>query len=193
MDMRNIAVAALAAVAVTGCMNLATKPSEITGSYTSDLRYQQYTCDQLGHEVNSLARRENQLATAQEQRRKSGKVQAFWVGYGTGDGIEAAELANVRGEKEAVRRAMDLKSCGQPSANAPAPAYQSQPAPVQSPAAAPAPSSQTNTSSSSNGWRSWGQPTTPAGAPKPLYRCPGPNGTQVVTESAAAGCTVIQP
>ncbi len=30
---------------------------------------------------------------------------------GQGDGIEASELANVRGEKEAVRRAMEIKNC----------------------------------------------------------------------------------
>ena len=186
--MRNIAVAALAAVAVTGCMNLATKPSEITGSYTSDLRYQQYTCDQLGHEVNSLARRENQLVTAQEQRRKSGKVQAFWLGYGTGDGIEAAELANVRGEKEAVRRAFDMKSCGvQTAAATPASAaetanHTSGATPAQS--AAPA-------QNGGSGWRSWGQQAPASGQAKPLYRCPAANGQLVVSETPAAGCVVI--
>lgn len=193
--MRNIAVAALAALAASGCMNLPTKPSEITGSYTSDLRYHQYTCEQLGHEVNSLARRENQLATAQEQRRKTGKVQAFWVGYGTGDGIEAAELANVRGEKEAVRKAMDMKGCGQPGAAIAISGHPSQPSATHAPAhgQSPAHTTQANTSGSSNGWRSWGQTAPQATGAKPLYRCPGPNGTQVVTESAAAGCTVIQP
>jgi hypothetical protein len=38
-------------------------------------------------------------------------VQAFWIGYGNGDGIEAAELANVRGEKEAVRKAIEVNRC----------------------------------------------------------------------------------
>ncbi len=95
----------------TACMNLATQPSQITGSYTSELKYENYDCQQLAVEVNSLARRENQLAIAQEQRRKSSKVQALWIGYGNGDGIEASELANVRGEKEAARRAMDMKQC----------------------------------------------------------------------------------
>ena len=63
-------------------------------------------------ELSSLARRENQLAIAQEQRIKTSKMQAFWWGSGQGDGIEASELANVRGEKEAVRTAMDIKGCG---------------------------------------------------------------------------------
>lgn len=102
----------LAPLLVTGCFNLATAPSQISGAYTSDLRYQDYSCAQLSAELSSLARRENQLVVAQEQRRQSSMVQAFWLGYGNGDGIEAAELANVRGEKEAVRKALELKGCG---------------------------------------------------------------------------------
>jgi len=89
-----------------------TQPSQITGSYTSGLKYEEFTCMQLSAETDSLARRENQLVVAQEQRIKSSKVQAFWVGTGEGDGVEASELANVRGEKEAVRKAMDYKGCG---------------------------------------------------------------------------------
>lgn len=96
---------------LAGCFNLATRSNEITGAYTSPLKYTQHTCDQLATEVGSLARRENSLVAAQEQRRKSGKVQAFWLGYGTGDGIEASELATVRGEKEAARTAMEQKRC----------------------------------------------------------------------------------
>jgi len=65
----------------------------------------------LKEPINSLARRENQLVTAQEQRYKTSETQAFWWGFGQGDGVEASELANVRGEKEAVRKAMDVKGC----------------------------------------------------------------------------------
>ena len=42
-------------------------------------------------------------------------MQAFWWGYGKGDGMEASELSQVRGEKEAVLHAMDVKHC--PSAS----------------------------------------------------------------------------
>ncbi|GGY14242.1 hypothetical protein GCM10008098_01210 [Rhodanobacter panaciterrae] len=94
---------------------MATQPSQITPSYTSELKYEPYDCPRLGIELNTLARREDQLVIAQEQRRKSSKVQAFWLGYGQGDGVEASELANIRGEKEAVRKAIDLKSCGKQS------------------------------------------------------------------------------
>ncbi len=51
------------------------------------------------------------LATAQDQRYRTSQVQAFWIGVGQGDGIEAAELASVRGHAEAVRRAVGIKQC----------------------------------------------------------------------------------
>ena len=98
---------------LSGCMNMPTPPSQITGSYTSGLNYKNFTCMELSAEQASLARRENQLVIAQEQRIKTSEVQAFWWGYGQGDGIEASELANVKGEKEAVRKAMESKGCKQ--------------------------------------------------------------------------------
>jgi hypothetical protein len=106
---RFVLVAASAVSA--GCMNMPTPASQITGAYTSGLRYEAFDCSRLAVEVDSLARRENQLVLAQEQRMKTSQTQAFWFGYGQGDGIEASELANVRGEKEAVRKAMDVKAC----------------------------------------------------------------------------------
>jgi hypothetical protein len=97
-------------VMLSGCMNMPTPPAQITGAYTSSLKYENYTVQQLTTELNSLSRREAQLVTAQEQRRKTSEVQAFWWGYGQGDGIEASELAVVRGEKEAVKKALEAKS-----------------------------------------------------------------------------------
>ncbi len=88
-----------------------TPTSQITGSYTSGLRYENFDCSRLSAEIDSLARRENQLVVAQEQRIKTSETQAFWWGYGQGDGLEASELANVRGEKEAVRKALEVNKC----------------------------------------------------------------------------------
>lgn len=67
-------------------------------------------------ELDSLVRRENQLVNAQEQRIKTSQTQAFWWGFGQGDGIEASELANARGEKESVRNAMKAKVVENPPA-----------------------------------------------------------------------------
>ena len=113
-----LAVLALSQLTIlTGCMNMPTPASQITGSYTSGLRYEDFDCSRLSIELNSLARREDQLVIAQQQRIKDSKSQAFWWGFGKGDGIEASELANVRGEKEAVRKAMETKGCEQTTAN----------------------------------------------------------------------------
>lgn len=105
-----LTIAASCAI-LAGCMNLPTQSSQITGAYVSSLKYEEFSCERLTAEADSLSRRESQLVIAQDQRLKSGKVQAFWLGYGQGDGIEASELANVRGEREAVRKAMDVKQC----------------------------------------------------------------------------------
>lgn len=101
----------VATLVLAGCFNMPTQPSQITGAYVSGLQYEQYDCDKLTVEADSLSRRESQLAQAQEQRVKSSRMQAFWAGYGQGDGIEATELANVRGEQEAVRKAIEAKGC----------------------------------------------------------------------------------
>jgi hypothetical protein len=94
-----------------GCMNMPTPTSQITGAYVSGLKYENYDCSRLSAELGSLSRRENQLVIAQQQRIRTSEMQAFWYGYGQGDGIEASELANVRGEREAIRTAMDVKTC----------------------------------------------------------------------------------
>ena len=113
-------VAVATSLCLGGCFNMPTAPSAITGAYTSPVPYESQTCAQLSTEMNSLARRENELVIAQQQRIKSSNVQAFWLGYGQGDGIAAAELANVRGEREAVRTALDQKQCaGAPSVDRP--------------------------------------------------------------------------
>lgn len=108
--MKRIAVA-IAAVSLSGCFNLATPPSQITGAYVSPVKYGNYSCQQLITENDSLARRENALVIAQEGRRKSSKVQAFWLGFGQGDGVEAAELADVKGDREAVTSALHARQC----------------------------------------------------------------------------------
>jgi hypothetical protein len=92
-------------------MNMPTPTSQITGAYVSSQKYETLDCPRLGAEMDSLSRRENQLVVAQEQRIKTSQTQAFWYGVGQGDGIEASELATVRGEREAVRKTMATKRC----------------------------------------------------------------------------------
>ncbi len=109
--LKPVVFAVVTSVFLAGCLNMPTPTSQIIGSYTSGLKYESFDCSRLAAELDSLARRENQLVIAQEQRIKTSQTQAFWWGFGQGDGIEASELANVRGEKEAVRKAMEAKGC----------------------------------------------------------------------------------
>lgn len=101
----------ITAVLLSGCLNRSTPSSRITGTLVSSTKYESYSCAQLTAELDSFSRRETQLVAAQDQRKKSSDAQAFWWGHGQGDGIEASELANVRGEIGAIRKAMDLKGC----------------------------------------------------------------------------------
>ena len=64
----------LSCLLITGCVNMPTPPSQITGSYTSELQYENFNCNKLSNEINSLARRENQLVIAQEQRIDSSRM-----------------------------------------------------------------------------------------------------------------------
>jgi hypothetical protein len=99
------------AVSVAGCFNLGTKPSEIAPAYVPAAQYESYDCNHLSIEFADLSRRDSQLVAAQNQRRQSSKVQAFWVGYGSGDGVAASELANVKGAILAVQKEQALKGC----------------------------------------------------------------------------------
>jgi hypothetical protein len=110
-NLRSISLGLIVLASQVGCMNMPTPPAQITGAYVSSVKYENFDCGRLSSELGSLSRRENILVNAQQQRIKTSETQAFWYGYGQGDGIEASELASVRGEREAVRGAMDNKSC----------------------------------------------------------------------------------
>ncbi len=77
----------------------------------STLNYDAFDCIKPTAEMDALSRREAILVAAQTQRIKTSETQAFWSGYGQGDGIEAAELARVLGEGEAVTKALAAKGC----------------------------------------------------------------------------------
>ena len=107
-----VLAALMGTLLVSGCINMPTPTSQITGTHNSGIKYEAVDCPRLAVELDSLSRREGQLRYAQEQRVKTSQMQAFWWGFGQGDGIEAAELASVRGEVEAIRRESGRKRCG---------------------------------------------------------------------------------
>ena len=114
--MRVLFPALLAAVVLSlllsACaINAPTPSSQITASSGSGLKYDEYTCPLLLAELESLVRRELTLIKAQEQRINLSSFQATLLGIGQGDGAEAAELANVRGDQQSVHKVMQAKKC----------------------------------------------------------------------------------
>lgn len=107
------------ALLLAGCLNMPTPAVQIAGSYQSTLQYEQFDCVRLVAEADSLSRREAQLVAAQEQRVRTSQMQAFWWGFGQGDGVEATELSSVRGQREAVRTAIASKQCETQGATSP--------------------------------------------------------------------------
>jgi len=105
------AICVVGSVALAGCLNMPTPENQITGAYVSGLNYEMFDCARLSAERDSLSRREADLVAAQRQRVKTSQMQAFWWGFGQGDGVEATELSRVRGEREAVQKALATKSC----------------------------------------------------------------------------------
>jgi len=94
---------------------MTTSPSEISATYVPKSKYKNFSCDELSQELSSLGRRETQLVMAQKQRAKNSRMQAFLLGFGRGDGVEAVELANVKGEREAAHSALEKKACNNES------------------------------------------------------------------------------
>jgi hypothetical protein len=104
-------VAIVASLLLCACANAPTPSSKIAATPGSALKYGDYTCAQLSTEMESLVRRELVLIKAHEQRVKSSNAQELILGVGQGDGPEATELANVRGDQQSAQKAMDAKKC----------------------------------------------------------------------------------
>lgn len=149
-----VAVLAVSCVLLAGCFDVPPKSSKITATYVPISKYAQYSCGQLVAELNDLVRGESQLATAEDQRHHTGKVQAFWISYG-GRPNRAVEdqLAEVRGEKEAVKKILEAKQCStDPTQQDPVslPSQQSVIQPENTPA-----QQQPVTSQPQSNWRNW--------------------------------------
>jgi len=97
---------------LSACANAPTPSSQVAASRGSGVNYDEYTCPRLTAELESLIRRELALVGAQEKRIRSSSFQATVLGVGQGDGADAAELATVRGDQNAVGKVMAEKKCG---------------------------------------------------------------------------------
>ncbi len=117
MKFRKIAAASVSAALIAGC---ASRAEDISASYVSPILYQNLTCQQLALEAKAVSSRAQ--AAAGMQDRKAGQDAAamtvglvlFWPALflTQGDGAQAAEVARLKGEMEAIEDASSRKGCG---------------------------------------------------------------------------------
>lgn len=107
----------LTLTALAGC---ASGADDIAPSYVSPVMYENFTCQQLAFEAQSISSRAAQAAGVQNKQRTTDAVVTtvglvvFWPSlfFIKGDGAKAAELANLKGQMEAVEQASIRKNCG---------------------------------------------------------------------------------
>ena len=106
----------LVAPILVGC---ASSSSEIKAAYVSPLQYQNLSCLQIGQEMERVSRRAAEAAGVQDAQKSqdgwatAGAVILFWPAafFIKGDGQNAAELARLKGEFEALERVGIEKRC----------------------------------------------------------------------------------
>ena len=105
-------------IILTACSG-AKQASEVNKVYVSSSKYKSFTCKELVNESEIIRSREPALAAKVDKHYKSQKnteavtwllfwPAAFWLDDGAAD---SNELAQVRGELDAIRQAMLSKDC----------------------------------------------------------------------------------
>ena len=131
--MKYRAILALAALTtIAGC---AKTPESIQAAYVSEMTYAAYSCEQLAQEEMRL-RQAYEVAEAQQKKARSNDIAGVIliglpVSSMSGDNI-APQIANLKGQQEAIRKSMILKNCN--SAATVAAAAPAQPTPAPKPA-----------------------------------------------------------
>lgn len=114
--MRTVFVVAFAALLAGGC---ASSSDQITASYVSPLQYESYNCRQLAEEAQRVSHRAAAAAGAQDSQASKDAVATtigvvvFWPALFLigGDRQNAAELARLKGEMEAIEQTSIRKKC----------------------------------------------------------------------------------
>ena len=112
------AIALSASLFLVAC---ASNPDKIDAAYVSPLKYKDYDCDQIAMEMDYIGNRTNTLYGRLKKERNADNWQMgvglvlFWPALFAlegGDGPEAAEYAQLKGEFEALRTSSVDKKCG---------------------------------------------------------------------------------
>ena len=102
-------------------ISCASNPDSIDAAYVSPLKYAAYDCQQIGMELGYVGQRTNTLYANLRQKRSADNWQMgvglilFWptlFALEGGDGADATEYAQLKGEFEALRQNSVEKRCG---------------------------------------------------------------------------------
>ena len=99
----------------------ASNPDKIDATYVSPLKYKDYDCEQIGQEMEYVSQRTNKLYQELKAKRTADNWQMgigliiFWPTLFLlegGDGPEAVEYAQLKGDFEALRSSSVQRKCG---------------------------------------------------------------------------------
>lgn len=97
---------------IAGC---AAKPEAIQPTYVSHMTYMNWTCEQLGEEQLRLVSALSTASDAQRTARGNDTAGVILLGLPVSSlsgSNQASNIARLKGELEAVQKAMILKDCG---------------------------------------------------------------------------------
>jgi hypothetical protein len=111
---------AVALGAITMLAACASAPKDIAPAYVSSALYQNLSCDQLRAEAQAVAARAQVANGAQQQNAQQDAAMTgvalvlFWPAafFMQGDGVQAAEVARLKGEMVAIEQVNNVKNCG---------------------------------------------------------------------------------
>jgi len=106
-----------AGLVLTAC---ASAPKDIAPSYVSTTLYENLSCTQLRAEAEAVSVRAAQTFGAQQKQASQDAATTgvalilFWPAafFLSGDGAQAAEVARVKGEMQAIEQVNRIKNCG---------------------------------------------------------------------------------
>jgi hypothetical protein len=115
--MRRGILLAVGILALTGC---ASSSDKVAPTYISPMQYDAYNCQQLAEEAQRISAHVTGAAGAQDSQATkdawatTAAIIVFWPAafFVQGDKQNAAELARLKGEMDAVEQASIRKQCG---------------------------------------------------------------------------------
>ena len=105
---------------VTLLVGCATAPEKLGATYVSPLQYKDYTCEQIGMEMQRVSRKVAELRGTLDKDASNDAAQMgiglilFWPALfflEGGDGVNASQYSHLKGEFEALEQVAIQKNC----------------------------------------------------------------------------------